>query len=138
MTSADLFGGYEERRFENKVGIKLKCSVCLKVLKDPVQCPNEHYFCRSCIQRNLRHNAETCPVCQHPLTEETLTKPPRILTEWLENLMIRCDYENRGCRELIKLNFLIAMSWLWLFTNTMHKHWLYRSDESTRERTTRT
>ena len=106
MASPDSFGGYEEDRFDNKVDIKLQCSVCLKVFKDPVQCPNEHYFCRSCIQRNLRHNAETCPVCQHPLTEETLTKPPRILTELLESLMIRCDYENRGCQELIKLEFL--------------------------------
>ena len=106
MTSPHSFGGYEEDRFENEVDIKLQCSVCLKVLKDPVQCPNEHYFCRSCIQRNLRHNAKTCPVCQHPLTEQTLTKPPRILTELLESLMIRCDYENRGCRELIKLEFL--------------------------------
>ena len=106
MASADSFGGYEEDRFENKVDIKLQCSVCLKVFKDPVQCPNEHYFCRSCIQSNLRHNAETCPVCQHPLTEETLTKPPRILTELLESLVIRCDYENRGCQELIKLEFL--------------------------------
>ena len=106
MASPDSFGGYEEDRFENKVDIKLQCSVCLKVFKDPVQCPNQHYFCRSCIQTNLRHNAETCPVCQHPLTEETLTKPPRILTELLECLMIRCDYENRGCQELIKLEFL--------------------------------
>ena len=106
MASPDSFGGYEEDRFENKVDIKLQCSVCLKVFKDPVQCPNEHYFCRSCIQRNLRHNAETCPVCQHPLTEETLSKAPRILTELLESLMIRCDYESRGCQELIKLEFL--------------------------------
>ena len=106
MASPDSFGGYEEDRFENKVDIKLRCSVCLKVFKDPVQCPNEHYFCRSCIQRNFSHNAKTCPVCQHPLTEQTLTKPPRILTELLESLMIRCDYENRGCRELIKLEFL--------------------------------
>ena len=106
MAGRDSFGGYEEARFENKVDIKLQCSVCLKVFKDPVQCPNEHYFCRSCIQRNLRHNAETCPVCQHTLTEETLTKPPRILTELLESLMVRCDYENRGCQELIKLEFL--------------------------------
>ena len=54
----------------------------------------------------MRHNAESCPVCKHALMEETLTKPPRILTELLESLMIRCDYENRGCRELIKLEFL--------------------------------
>ena len=108
MTNPDSFGGYEEDRFENKVDIKvdMKCSVCLKVLKDPVQCPNEHYFCRSCIEENLRHNAETCPVCKDPLTEETLTKPPRIVTKLLESLMIRCNYENRGCQELIKLEFL--------------------------------
>ena len=106
MASHDLFGGYEEDRFESNVDVELKCSICLKVLKDPVQCPNEHYFCRPCIQRNLSHNAKTCPVCEHSLTEETLTKPPRIVTQLLGNLMIRCDYENRGCRELIKLEFL--------------------------------
>ena len=100
------FGGYEEERFENKVYItKFRCSVCLKVLKDPVQCSNEHYFCRSCIQRSLRDN-KTCPVCKHLVTEETLTKLPRIVKEMWENLMIRCDYENRGCGELIKLEFL--------------------------------
>ena len=106
MASHHLLGGYEENRFESNVDVELKCSICLKVLKDPVQCPNEHYFCRSCIQRNLSHNAKTCPVCEHSLTEETLTKPPRIVTQLLGNLMIRCDYKNRGCQELIKLEFL--------------------------------
>ena len=106
MARAEPFGGYEEDRFENKVDIKLRCSVCLKVFKDPVQCPNEHYFCRSCVEKNLRQNAKTCPVCQHPLTKQTLARPPRILTELLESLMIRCDYEYRGCQELIKLEFL--------------------------------
>ena len=106
MARRDSFGGYEEERFENKVDIKLQCSICLKVLKDPVQCPNEHYFCHSCIQKCLHENSETCPMCQHHLTEETLTKPPRILTELLQRLMIRCDHENRGCRELVKLEFL--------------------------------
>ena len=106
MARRDSFGGYEEERFKDKVDIKLQCSVCLKVLKDPVQCPNEHYFCRSCIRKSLRENSEACPMCQHHLTEETLTKPPRILTELLEGLEIRCDHENRGCRELIKLEFL--------------------------------
>ena len=81
------------------------CSVCFKVLKDPVQCPNEHYFCRSSIQRSLQDN-KTCPMCKHPLTEETLTKLPRIVKVMWENLMIRCDYERRGCGELIKLEFL--------------------------------
>ena len=106
MARRDSFGGYEEERFKDKVDIKLQCSICLKVLKDPVQCPNEHYFCHSCIQKWLHENSETCPMCQHHLTEETLTKPPRLLTELLQSLMIRCDHENRGCRELVKLEFL--------------------------------
>ena len=106
MARRDSFGGYEEERFKDKVDIKLQCSICLKVLKDPVQCPNEHYFCHSCVQKWLHENSETCPMCQHHLTEETLTKPPRILTELLQSLMIRCDHENRGCRELVKLEFL--------------------------------
>ena len=106
MARRDSFGGYEEERFKDKVDIKLQCSICLKVLKDPVQCPNEHYFCGSCIRKCLHENSETCPMCQHHLTEETLTKPPRILTDFLQSLMIRCDHENRGCPEFVRLEFL--------------------------------
>ena len=105
MARRDSFGGYEQERFKDKVDIKLQCSICLKVLKDPLQCPNEHYFCESCIRKSLR-NSEACPVCQHHLTEETLTKPPRILMDFLQSLEIRCDHENRGCQEWIKLEFL--------------------------------
>ena len=100
------FGGYDEDRFKDKVDIKLQCSVCLKVLKDPVQCPNEHYFCRSCLCKCLRDNFEACPTCNHHLTEGNLTKPPRILMDFLHSLEIRCDHENRGCEEFIKLEFL--------------------------------
>ena len=106
MARRDSFGGYEEKRFKDKVDIKLQCSICLKVLKDPAQCPNEHYFCSSCIRRNLRENTKTCPICQHKLTEKSLTKPPRILTDFLQSLMIRCDHENRGCPEFVRLEFL--------------------------------
>ena len=106
MASRRSFGGYEEERFENTVESRLLCPICRNVLKDPVQCPNEHYFCRSCVGEHLRKNSKTCPMCQHHLTEETLTKPPRILTDMLLSLKIRCDHAKRGCRELIKLEFL--------------------------------
>ena len=106
MARRRSFGGYEEERFENEVDSTLLCPICRNVLKDPVQCPNEHYCCRSCIVKHLHENSETCPTCQHHLTEETLRKPPRLLTNMLQNLKIRCDHAQRGCRELIKLEFL--------------------------------
>ena len=103
MERQHSFGGYDQGRFNCEVDDKLQCSVCLKILKDPVQCPNEHYFCRSCICKSLRENSEACTTCNHHLTEENLTKPPRILTELLQSLEIRCDHENRGCEKVIKL-----------------------------------
>ena len=106
MARRPSFGGYEEERFEHEVDSKLLCPICSNVLKDPVQCQNEHYFCRSCIKKHLHENSETCPMCQDHLTEEILSKPPRILTNMLECLKIRCDHAKRGCQELIKLEFL--------------------------------
>ena len=106
MAGQDSFGGYEQDRFKDKVDIKLQCSVCLKVLRDPVQCPNEHYFCRSCIRTWLQKNSKTCPICQRNLKEKTLTKPSRYLMDTLHNLEIRCDHVNRGCQEFTKLEFL--------------------------------
>ncbi|CAB3996079.1 E3 ubiquitin- ligase NRDP1 [Paramuricea clavata] len=106
MARRRSFGGYEEERFQNEVDSTLLCPICRNVLKDPVQCPNEHYCCRSCIVKHLHENSETCPTCQQHLTEETLSKPPRLLTNMLHNLKIRCDHAKRGCQELMKLEFL--------------------------------
>ena len=101
-----LVGGYDAERFDKEVDSKLLCPECKKVFKDPVQCPNEHYFCRSCIGKYLHEKSKTCPTCRDDLTEETLSRPPRLLTSMLQCLKIQCDHANRGCGELIELEFL--------------------------------
>ncbi|XP_028406699.1 uncharacterized protein LOC114529147 [Dendronephthya gigantea] len=106
MARRSSFGGYDEERFVNKVDARLFCLICFKVVKDPVQCPNEHHFCRSCIQKWLQESSKTCPTCQHHLTEETLVKPPRFFMESLERLEVFCDNASRGCREVVELEFL--------------------------------
>ena len=40
------------------------------------------------------------------MTLETLNKAPRILTDYLSELKIRCDYFSRGCREFVQLGNL--------------------------------
>lgn len=98
--------GYAVERFEVAVSRRFHCSICLNVFKDPVMCHrNQHSFCRGCITRHLM-NFQTCPVCMDPLTVDTLSDAPRILTDYLSELRISCDYCHRGCKQYVKLDNL--------------------------------
>ena len=99
--------GYDDERFESMVDQNFHCLVCYNVLKDPVMCRrNQHYFCRGCITEHLRRNSHTCPTCADELTVDTLGEVPRIVKTYLNERKIRCDYEGRGCRELVQLQNL--------------------------------
>ena len=100
-------GGYAENRFQGSVDKNFFCPICTYVLKDPVQCHNQHYFCRSCITKHLK-NSQTCPVCMEKLTEEALSKPPRIVQDYLDGLVIDCEHSERGCTNLFELGRLEA------------------------------
>ena len=99
--------GYDDKRFESIVDKNFHCLICYNVLKDPVMCKrNQHYFCHGCITEHLRRNSHTCPTCADELTVETLAEVPRIVKTYLNERKIRCDYEDRGCRELVQLQDL--------------------------------
>lgn len=106
MASNENDQGYEDSRFEQAVSQNYHCPICLNVLKEPVMCGrNQHYFCTPCITRHLQ-NSSTCPSCMEELTLKTLSQAPRIVSDCLSELIIRCDYFNRGCRDLIQLGSL--------------------------------
>ena len=99
--------GYDDERFESIVDQNFHCLICYNVLKDPVMCRrNQHYFCHGCITEHLRRNSHTCPTCADELTVETLAEVPRIVKTYLNERKICCDYEDRGCRELVQLQNL--------------------------------
>ena len=99
--------GYDDERFESIVNQNFHCLICYNVLKDPVMCRrNEHYFCRGCITEHLRRNSHRCPTCADELSVETLQGVPRIVKNYLNELSIRCDHYDRGCRELVQLQNL--------------------------------
>ncbi len=102
---ASSIGGYAQDRFQTSVDKNFFCPICTDVLKDPVQCHNQHYFCRACITIHL-NNSQACPVCMQKLTKESLDKPPRIVTDYLDGLMINCDHSERGCTVTIELGTL--------------------------------
>ena len=105
--AANYTFGYDDERFDTIIDRHFHCLICYNVLKDPVMCRrNQHYFCRGCITEHLRRNSHTCPTCADELTVDTLTNVPRIVTDYLDERKIRCDYEDRGCRKLVQLQNL--------------------------------
>ena len=99
--------GYDEERFETTVNRNFHCLICFNVLRDPVMCRrNQHYFCRGCITKHLHMNTRTCPTCADELSVDTLSDAPRIVTDYLDELSIRCDFYERGCRKLVQLQKL--------------------------------
>ncbi len=103
---ASYIQGYDEERFAITVNRNFLCLICFNVLKDPVLCPrNQHCYCRSCITKQLE-NSQRCPTCADELTVETLTEPNRMVKDYLNELIIRCVYSDRGCQEIVQLQHL--------------------------------
>ena len=105
MASSVQDTGYEDELFQYPVGPSMHCCICTNVIKDPVMCHNEHIFCRACITTHLMYSP-TCPVCMQPLTVETLRQAPRGIRNMLDELSIRCEFFNRGCRKFVQLGDL--------------------------------
>lgn len=105
MASHEL--GYERERFTIAVNRNFHCSICFNVLNDPVMCRrNQHCYCRGCITQHLNVNAGKCPTCAEDLSVATLTDAPRMVKDYLSELPIHCDYQDRGCEEIIQLQNL--------------------------------
>lgn len=95
----ELTAGFETERFVNQpVRDAFCCSICFNVLRDAVQCPNEHAFCRTCISRWLSRNS-TCPIDRTELTSPQLVRIPRAIKELIEELEIKCEFANYGCNQ---------------------------------------
>lgn len=77
----------------------------MNVLNDPVTCRNNRHFCKACITKHLK-NTKNCPTCQDKPSVASLVNVPRIVTEYLSELRIRCDFYSRGCREVMQLGDL--------------------------------
>ena len=105
MASSVPDTGYEDELFQYPVGPSMHCCICTNVIKDPVMCHNEHIFCQACITTHLMYS-QTCPTCMQPLTVETLRQAPRGIRNMLDELSIRCEFFDRGCRKFVQLGDL--------------------------------
>merc|ERR1719436_1069357 len=51
---------------DEEVPAEFECSICMKLLLDPVTVSCGHTFCRACLQRSLGYRG-VCAVCRAPI-----------------------------------------------------------------------
>nr|XP_033800406.1 LON peptidase N-terminal domain and RING finger protein 1 [Geotrypetes seraphini] len=62
-----------------------ECSLCIRLLFEPVTIPCGHTFCKKCLERCLDH-APQCPLCKESLTEYLASRKYNV-TQLLEELI---------------------------------------------------
>ena len=96
-TEPENYASSENAEFEYLI-----CFICEGVFKDPVQCPDEHYFCRDCVTRwIMKDNNHCCPADLAPLHPSELRAAPRILRNIIDALQVKCRYHVFGCQTTI-------------------------------------
>ncbi|XP_019165530.1 PREDICTED: BRCA1-associated RING domain protein 1 [Ipomoea nil] len=60
-----------------KLGLELKCPLCLKLLNKPVLLPCNHLFCNFCVPDSTQCGSE-CPVCKHQFSDRDIRPAPYI------------------------------------------------------------
>lgn len=58
-----------------KLGLELKCPLCLNFLTKPSLLPCDHIFCNFCVPRSTQVQCE-CPVCKHQYIDQEIRAVP--------------------------------------------------------------
>ncbi|KAL2486324.1 BRCA1-associated RING domain protein 1 [Abeliophyllum distichum] len=58
-----------------KLGLELKCPLCLNLLNKPILLPCNHIFCKFCIPKSSQFGSE-CPACQNHFTDQERRPAP--------------------------------------------------------------
>ncbi len=106
--------GYDLSRFVNLTEDQkneMLCSICLAILKSPVDTICGHTFCCDCINGWLNQYNESCPQCRHHLSPIFFNSKPYIdstkrFRNLIEKLRIKCDFVDKGCEEVLELGLL--------------------------------
>ena len=98
--------GYDAVRFVTPVDEEFICSICLGVFENPVHGRCGHTYCRSCIVNWITNHENTCPLDRISLFPEELVDAPLPFKNLINRLLIKCEYEYRGCTHVCMISSL--------------------------------
>lgn len=87
--------GWPWERFPDSESVNAlcECPVCRQVLRDAVQCEQQHAVCSLCLQGCEGR----CPVCRTPVPSPA---PARVVRQLVDMLKIRCEKVEEGCTHI--------------------------------------
>ncbi|NP_001089863.1 TNF receptor-associated factor 6-A [Xenopus laevis] len=94
--------GYDVE-FDPPLESKYECPICLMALREAVQTPCGHRFCKACILKSLRNAGHKCPVDNEILMEKQLF-PDNFAKREILSLRVKCP--NLGCTDTMELRHL--------------------------------
>lgn len=94
--------GYDVE-FDPPLESKYECPICLMALREAVQTPCGHRFCKACIIKSIRDAGHKCPVDNEILLENQLF-PDNFAKREILSLTVKCP--NVGCLHKMELRHL--------------------------------
>ncbi|XP_034416034.1 TNF receptor-associated factor 6 [Cyclopterus lumpus] len=94
--------GYDVE-FDPPLERKYECPICLMALRNAIQTPCGHRFCKNCIEKSIRDAGQRCPVDNVPLLEDQLF-PDNFAKREILSLTVCCP--NSDCDEKMELRQL--------------------------------
>ncbi|XP_074478644.1 TNF receptor-associated factor 6 [Sebastes fasciatus] len=89
--------------FDPPLESKYECPICLMALRNAIQTPCGHRFCKNCIEKSIRGTGQKCPVDNERLLEDQLF-PDNFAKREILSLTVRC--QNKDCAEKMELRHL--------------------------------
>ncbi|XP_053305569.1 TNF receptor-associated factor 6 [Spea bombifrons] len=89
--------------FDPPLENKYECPICLMALREAVQTPCGHRFCKACITKSLRDAGQKCPVDMEILLETQLF-PDNFAKREILSLTVKC--KSQGCNAKMELRHL--------------------------------
>ncbi|XP_075044425.1 TNF receptor-associated factor 6 [Mixophyes fleayi] len=89
--------------FDPVLESKYECPICLMALREPLQTPCGHRFCKACIVKSIRDAGPKCPVDNDPLLENQLF-PDNFAKREILSLTVKCP--SQGCYAKMELRNL--------------------------------
>src|SRR5688500_3447533 len=100
MAYCQYFMLLEDHFFCAAVSDDFKCSICLGVIRVPMQLQCEHMYCNQCITafiQNASRSTHSCPLDRQTASMADVRPAQRNVTNFIDSLHMKCVNYREGC-----------------------------------------